>query len=343
MIQNKKIFAVTGMALGLAGLFAFQNCSPTRFTGPNVEKALSGPNSSLGTPGITPPQLTTPCHDFTKVSVPLRVIVAIDNTGSTGSNQFATEIAPSGYSYVLGSDNDQAFRQRSVNEFVDSLATLSNITFNFQYFQDLAHVHWRHQENDPIAKSLINFGGDNQSPSFGTALDMKSALKQFLTYKADGATEYFTSLSLIRKAIQNDANFASGTQNYAVVFMSDGEPTERLKYNADGSIDRVLWDPKTDEPELLAAITNLVALSPGHISFSTIFFNNMTPQQRADQIAAEDPSQGPLYDPVDPLAPALLQEMANVGLGQFANANIKGADNIKLNNVITVPSAICPQ
>ena len=342
---------------GFAAIMAFQNCSPTKFTGTNLDKALNGANASLGTPTTSPPAFTPPCHDFAKLSVPLRIIVAIDVTGSTGFNRFATEHPDDGpYNYTKGSDNDQAFRQRSVNELVDSLSPLSNITYNMQYFRDAYNVGWRKAPNAPIAKSLINVGSNDQSPTFGTALDMKAAMKEFLTKQEDGGTEYFAPLNLIRKSIENDAGFASGQQNYAVVFMTDGQPTERLKPDKDGVIQHVPWKAETDEPELLAAIGDLVALAPGHISFGTVFFNDITPEERARQIAQQIEDQrladekaghtlkhGPIYDPVDPLAPALLQKMAEVGLGQFADANEKGADNIKLNNVLTVPSAICPQ
>lgn len=312
-------------------LVSFQNCSPASFSSSSTQ-------NSLGEPG-DPDVPVQPCHDFQNVSVPLNILVAIDNSGSTGSNIYATAIPNGGFQYVLGSDNDQIYRQRLVHDFVDSLQNLTNITYNLSYFQDLQSVKWRGEVFSPIARALINVDGNNQMPAFGDAQTMRDAMAVFRTQKADGATEYFTTLELMRKAIVNHPKFNDGDQSFAAVFLSDGQPTERIiGMNSDGTRKVRGWNSDIDVPDLLRTIRELVGLLPGRITFSTIFFNNITPAQRRDLL-----DKNPNYDPVDPGAPVLLSKMAKAGNGQFANANIEGQDNVKLNNVITVPSDICAQ
>ncbi len=326
-----KIISVLGFLY--VGISAFQNCAATKF-----DSAVDT-SSGLHTEGDPIPG---PCQDFTKVSLPLKIIVAIDNTGSTGSNKYGTAVPQGGFVFKLGSDNDQKFRQESIAEFLAGVSGLSNITYTLINFQNLTNVQWRRQDPNYLAEALINNGGNTQSPAFGDVTSMRAAMANYLKITQDGSTEYFSALALIRKAIINDPDFAGGKQSYAVIFLSDGEPTERLQ--SDGST--VVWDSATDEPDVLREIKDLLDLSPDHISFSTLFFNSLTPQQRAEIILQEeharDPGDNrPVYDPVDPLAPVLLQKMATAGKGQFGNANSFTQNTFKLSNVITVPNSLC--
>ena len=291
------------------------------------------------------------------MNAPLKIIVSIDNTGSNGSNVYSTNLPGGKYEYGLGSDNDQAFRQSSVNALVDSVASLSNIKFSLMQFQDLRWVGWRGRPQGPFVHALIN-AGDDQAPAFGDAQTMKSALAAFKTTEQDGNTEFFSVLRMMKQAIVNDPQFNAGAgaaaQNYAIVLLSDGEPTERVHYAADGSQTITQGWTSEDEADLLAEVRSLVGLAPGRITFNTVFYNQISQEDRMKMIAktaADAAAQGDTcyapdgtyicYDPVDPNAPYLLQKMAIAGAGQFANANVEGMDKVKLTNVITVPSVVC--
>ncbi len=327
----KKILSVgsvVALALLTSSLLVYQNCAPAKFSSVNND-ALNGATSTPLDPGSA-------CQSVTQVSVPLRVLIAVDNTGSNGSNKFSVQPPPGGYSFGLGSDNDQYFRQKSVGDLVSSLSQLSNITYNLMVFQDLATVNWRptDQRQGPNVRSLINIAGNDQLPAFGDAAAMTNAMQDLHKLQPDGPTEYFTVLALLRNAILSDHAFASGSENYAIVFLSDGQPTERITADSSGVKSTRAWNGAQDEADLLAAISDLTALSAGHITFNTVFYNDITPAQRNALLTSS-------YDPIDPDAPGLLQKMASAGHGQFANANIVGADHVHLSNVISVPSAVC--
>ncbi len=327
----KFLNASSAIALTLltSSVLVYQNCVPAKFSILN--------NDNLNGAASTPAGPTSgTCQTVTQVSVPMRIIVAIDNTGSNGSNRNSAQQPPGGYSFGLGSDNDQYFRQKSTKDLVASLSQLSNISYNLMVFQDLATVNWRPtaQRQGANVRSLINIAGNDQLPAYGDATEMTNALQDLQKLEQDGPTEYFSVIELIHSAIVNDHAFASGNQDYAVVFLSDGQPTERTLIDSTGAAVTRAWNDAQDEADLLAEIKALVALSPGHVTFSTVFYNDLTPAQR-------DALKTAAYDPVDPDAPGLLQKMATAGLGQFANANVQGADHVQLSNVITVPSATC--
>ena len=318
-----------GVAISLTALAAsvlvYQNCVPAKFSVLNND-ALNGATS---TPNGA-------CQSVTQVSAPMRIIVAVDNTGSNGSNKYSVQQPPGGYKFNLGSDNDQYFRQKSMKDLLDSLSHLSNITYNLMVFQDLATVGWRptSQKQGPNVRSLINIAGNDQLATYGDASAMTNALQDLQKLEQDGPTEYFSVIELIRSAILSDHALANSDQRYAIVFLSDGQPTERILPDPNGGTITRDWNGAQDEADLLAKIKDLVAIASGRITFNTVFYNDITAAER-------DALRTPNYDPIDPDAPALLQKMATAGFGQFANANVEGADHVQLTNVIAVPSPIC--
>jgi hypothetical protein len=129
-MKSLKIAASVSVALTLSSLLFFQNCAPARFS--QTRK------SAVDTIEAVPPAA---CQSITTVTAPMRVIVAVDNTGSNGSNNYSTQPPPGGYALALGSDNDQYFRQKSVGDLVSSLAPLSNVSYNLMVFQGACPQH----------------------------------------------------------------------------------------------------------------------------------------------------------------------------------------------------------
>lgn len=260
-----------------------------------------GPDSNGG--GIS----NEPCHNFTTVTEPLKILISIDNTGSTQMT-----------------DPNQQYRQRSVREFAGSVASMKNVSYNFQYFADARTVSSSvgGGPDVPLATSLIHNGG-NQNPVFGDIDALTDALDKYAIVLPNGYTNYSAALNLIKRAIVEDPDFKTHpeNQNYAILFMSDGQPTDAYGYPLQGTA--------ADE-SLYQELDNLVGLSPNHISFSTVYFNAVTLEQ-----ALNNPSL------LDAGAIPRLQQMAIRGRGQFANTLIEGIADANLARVITLPSSLC--
>lgn len=195
-------------------------------------------------------------------------------------------------------DPTKDFRGKILNHFVTDFSAKTNFTWNLSYFAGSS------------AKSVI-YQSDDQHPTFTNADNMKTGINQYLAIAAGGSTPYKAALQMVKSAIQNDSDYLSDKKNtnYVVVFMSDGMPTD-------------FGDP-VDEFELQKAVVELMLLSPGRLTLSTIYFN-----------LSPDPELSV------PTAITTLQRMAITGGGQFANTLVEGP-HVKLQKIATVPPAIC--
>lgn len=300
-----KYFTMGSASLVL--LFAFQNCSKQSFSASNVSPAKAaatggGDNGGGGTgtgtdtgTGSDPTNVNgggnTTCHDFNDVTQPLKVAVIVDNSGSTNTT-----------------DPEKTFRESSISGFLAAYGDKSNFSWNLMYFQ---------------GSSAFDLITRNNLPAFGTITDMNQALLLYDQANAGDDTPYKAALRMASKLIQSDPGYLAdpADTNFAILFMSDGIPTD--------------YGTPPDDSAIINDVQTLVNLSPGHISFSTIYFNALTVDE-AMQLSPQ--TRQKVWDPADAIP--RLQQMALAGGGQFVNTLVTGS-NIDLGSVITVPTSVC--
>lgn len=161
---------------------------------------------------------------------------------------------------------------------------------------------------DDYAQALINSNGNDQNPYLSSNPSaMQSALNTFYSMEDNYATPYQAALELAKKAIQNDRDLnSSSNPQYFVVLLTDGFPTD---YNA--------LNGAFDSNAVQSDISALVNVAPGRVSLSTIYYGHN-----------------------DSNAQSLLNSMAQMGNGQFANVNNTSA-GIRIDNVIFPETTVC--
>lgn len=180
------------------------------------------------------------------------------------------------------SDPGKHVRAGSIQKFFSDYGQLPNFKWGFQTFQET----W--------ATSLVN--------GFGSAADMQNAINTFVATPDWGQTPYITALDLAQTTVSSDPdlNSPTDTPQYLIVFMSDGAPSD----TADGAL-------------LAAKVKALKDLSPGNVTFNTVY-----------------------YGPDKVNEPALLKSMADAGDGHFLDTNADPAGlSFAIKDFINVP---CP-
>ena len=208
------------VSIALASIINFQNCSAVKFSSPNpsangpAATADGNPTGGGGTGGDPAPPSSSPTPCVIKnFSVPLKIIVMVDNSGST-----------------FWTDPKQTLEQTILKSFAQTAAGQNpSVSYSFSYFADIQTypVSSGGNPNQPLAISLIN-NGNNQDPIFGSETTFLSALDQFKSIAPLGNTPYYAAFDMIAKTIKSDlaASASPASQNYAVVFMSDGLPDD---------------------------------------------------------------------------------------------------------------------
>jgi hypothetical protein len=130
----------------------------------------------------------------------LRVFVMVDNSGSTSTT-----------------DPSQFIRVQTLRNFLGTYGGHSNLAYGFGYFDDDAYVYDVGQSRFEMSSAAAPFGS---ASSVTAALDTYHA-----TIPPYGNTGYAAAFAAIQALITRDeaAGFAD---DYAVVFMSDGQPTD---------------------------------------------------------------------------------------------------------------------
>lgn len=187
-----------------------------------------------------------------------------------------------------GSDANKLMRGGSIQQFFTTYGQKTNFNWGFIVFQGAT------------ASALIGYS--SLQPAF-TALPnvMQTAINNFYGIADYDKTPYESALQLTYTTIANDTGRASNTK-YIVVFLSDGIP-----------------DPAVADLTLSSEIQSILNLSPGQISFNTIYYG----------LADVDASNR-------------LRMMASAGQGQFldTNANPTGK-SFAIQDVINVPGVVC--
>ncbi|PWU17156.1 MAG: hypothetical protein C5B49_09510 [Bdellovibrio sp.] len=183
---------------------------PTTGTG-NVGTGGTTGTGNVGTGGTTgtgtsalPPTTTTgggntACHNFVSVALPLKILIMLDDSGST-----------------IDTDPQRQFRSAVINGMLQNYSSKTNFSWNLSFFQ-----------ND-TAQTLIPLNSP-QNPVFSDAATMSAAVNTWNTSTLDGGdTPYALALNLIDKAIVTDPGFSDPNVNYAIVLISDGMPNPAL-------------------------------------------------------------------------------------------------------------------
>jgi hypothetical protein len=143
----------------------------------------------------------------------------------------------------------------------------------------------------------------NTGYPFGDVREARAALDMFKTIHPHGVSNYKTVFGRLQEAIVDDESSSrNGKQNYVVVFISAGRPNDlgRTAQSQISGITQLVTDA-------------LQAAGPGRLTFSTVFIG----------------------DPRDTQAINNLQMMADVGGGQFVEAN--SSQTVHFNDIINVP------
>jgi Mg-chelatase subunit ChlD len=169
------------------------------------------------------------------VSQNLRILFMVDDSGSTATT-----------------DPNNANRVTTIDTFLNTYASKSNLTYSYNYFGTNAASF--NMASDTFVSSV-------PSSVFGTADDARAALTAFKNLKGTaGNTNYSSAFSRIQSIIQNDLA-SNSNESYVVIFMSDGQPTDQGS-SAVNQINGIT--------SLSSSLMGLAA--SGRITLSTVYF-----------------------------------------------------------------------
>jgi hypothetical protein len=198
----------------------------------------------------------------------------LDNSGSTtGSN---------------GTDPSCNERCGSIKTFLSTYGSNTNLSYSFSYFGDNA-TNWDMKNS--------RFVGSTPSTPFGNATGLSNALNNFDYTLSSGGTAYDQAFSALQNIIAADSG---NTENYAILFMSDGEPNT-INCDATGT-------PPPNQTVGCLATTAIKGLV-----------------QNLLQVASSGGVQATVssvyFGPSDPEAAENLETMAAAGNGNFFDIN----------------------
>jgi len=208
----------------------------------------------------------------------LRILVMVDNSGSTA-----------------GTDPSQYYRVQTLRSFLTTYGSHPNLQYSFGYFADNAYLY---------DMNLGHFARGSVANPLGNATEVSSALD---TYHANippsGGTGYTAAFGALSSAITRDEGLGSA-DDYAVVFMSDGQPTD------------IAGDVISGIHSLVTNL-NTVAIANGHshVAVSAVYFGSAN----------------------DATSIANLRAMATQGGGQFVDTNHLDAGRLSIEDVVTIP------
>lgn len=269
----------------------FQNCSKVGFNqvaANGVDNLASIPEA---TPTASPAPSTSSCTP--QQAQKLRVLFIVDDSGSTRSD-----------------DSGASVRGTAALDFINQNLSNSNLTYNYSYFA-------ANEGSWDFSSSAFTATAASPAPTqpFGAAAQAVTAVKAFVSdynssfFKENG-TDYDLAFQYIQSLVTAD-EAANPGYNYAVIFMSDGQPNRG----------------NTSSAALVGDVNALLtAAGSGRLTVSTLYFNSSS-----DGDAGES---------------SLMQAMASAGMGQYVNAvTDSGTLNISsmIQDVIAVPAGACSQ
>ncbi len=209
---------------------------------------------------------------------PLRILVMVDNSGSTDST-----------------DPSQTYRVQTLRTFLAAYGSHANLSYGFGYFDDSGYLY-------DVGSAA--FREHDANVPFGSATQIGAALDTYhASIPPSGNTAYGEAFSALSAAVTRDEAGGSA-QDYAVVFMSDGQPTD---------IDSDVTN------RLTALVTNLrqtaAANGKSHLTVSTVYFGSGS----------------------DATSIRNLRTMAEQGGGQFVDTNHLDQGGLAIDDLVTIP------
>lgn len=271
------LFAVAG---GFA-VTAFSGCNDTGFASApagtligqvDATGGLGTPSNPGGVGNTNPPGCTIGTS-----KKPIRVMFMVDNSGST-----------------LTTDPNKVYRLKSLQKFQMDYGSNTNLSYTFSYFAGTSSNNYD-VPNNKFVTSI-------PASPVGNSSQLASALSKYDGVNPNGNTPYKAAFTALGNLVNADA----GGQDYAVAFLSDGQPTD-----------------VSGEANLRKLVSDLKAVAAGKgraLTVNTIYFG----------------------DPNDKGSFSNLDAMAKEGNGQFVDTNLIGAGgSLVINDVINVPGANC--
>jgi hypothetical protein len=212
----------------------------------------------------------------------------VDNSGSTATT-----------------DPNCKYRCSTLESFISSYGSNTDLSYSFSYFASDV-TEW-----DMSSLAFLSSGTNSLHP-FGNAAGLTKAVTYFSKHISPGGdTGYGEAFSSLQTIISND-EAAGNTENYVVLFMSDGQPTDLTCSSGNG---------QQNDCVATGAITTLVkdllqtasANGQSQATVSAVFFGSASDTDSVTNLST----------------------MASVGGGQFVNTNVNS--NIVINDIITVP------
>ena len=200
---------------------------------------------------------------------------------------------------TLQTDPQKLYRGKTVQDFVLDYGSKPNLSFAFGMFSISASLY-------DVNTSAFSA---NAGAPFAGSQYLSSALNLFLATPdvATATTNYRAGFSVVEAAIIRDEIAYPKKSDYAVVFMSDGQPKDIE--NASG---------------IESLITNFVSSVESRgsgVTVSSVYFG---------------PSS-------ETRAISYMQLIASEGMGQFVDTNQLGGADLSIADIVVVPGQTCSQ
>jgi hypothetical protein len=214
----------------------------------------------------------------------IRVMFMIDNSGS-----------------VATTDPSKKYSVPTLQKFIADYGANSNLTYNFAYFSGTTT-----KAVDMVTGKVTTAISAIPTNAIGTSAELSSVVATYDTIKPDsiGGTPYKSAFTTLTATIAAD-EAAGNKQDYAVVFMSDGAPTD--------------ISGAANLKALVDTVTKSASVNGSSVTLTTVYFG-------------PDNSAGAISN---------LTTMATEGAGQFVDTNKLASGGLVINDILNVPGGVC--
>jgi hypothetical protein len=196
----------------------------------------------------------------------------------------------------LTTDPNHTYRVATVEAFIAKYGSKANFTYSYGKFSGSTATVW------DIGTSQFM---SNPPMPFGNAANLTSALNVYKNTTPAGSTPYNAAFSKLKSLILADVSANPGIWEHAVVFMSDGVPTD-------------INNPQLANVQtLVSSFVQDIKNAGSNAAVSAVYFGPATTTAAID----------------------LMKAVATSGTGIFVNTNV--TTDLQIDDVIQVPGVIC--
>jgi hypothetical protein len=219
---------IKNLLLASLSILFLSACSDVQFA-----KTSASDGGNIGTGG---PKDGTPVNTCTPIlpsySGDLRISFMVDHSGSTKTT-----------------DPNKYYRVDTLNKFLMTYGSKSNLTYSYGYFSDVARLY-----------NTNGFGSSTNLPFFNSAM-LQNAVNAYKALSiADTTTNYKAGIGIMKSQILYEMSLPNSSKAYSVVFMSDGMPKDL------GS------SPTVAAAALVKDLVQAVTNGGGGLRLSTVYF-----------------------------------------------------------------------